>query len=189
IRVMEKKPSGREACNGVLAHSAVLSNLQKELYADPNFANHPQISGLSTWLEKDQALGCQCRFEYLFVTSTGNIQPCEVSEVSFGNINEEPFEVIYKRISQSFERCSTGCIPMVMYPEIREYQKDSPHMSNAEKIERAREIIREFQRRGSVPGTYKPLWSYYQKRLKLFRKRQYNNSAKRHHAQTQEFRT
>jgi len=175
IRLMEKKPSGREACHGVLAHSSVLANLQKELYKDPDYANHPPISGLSTWLEKDQALGCQCRFEYLFITSTGDVQPCEVSEVTFGNIKQETFPVIYKRISEAFERCSTGCIPMVMYPEIREYQKNKAQMSYVQKTDRATEIIREFQQRGSVPGAYRLLWSYYNKRLKLLRKRQHNN--------------
>lgn len=175
IRLMEKKPSGREACRGVLAHSSVLANLQKELFADPKYADHPPISGLSTWLEKDQALGCQCRFEYLFITSTGDVQPCEVSEVTFGNIKEEPFSVIYERISKTFQRCSTGCIPMVMYPEIREYQKDKAKMSYLEKTARAEEIIRAFQEKGAVPGAYRPIWSYYEKRLKLYRKRQVIN--------------
>ncbi len=177
IRVMEKKPSGREACHGVLAHSPVLANLQKTLYSDPDYTDHPPISGLSTWLEKDQALGCQCRFEYLFITSAGDVQPCEVSEVTFGNVKDEPFPVIYNRISRAFERCSTGCIPMVMFPEMREYQQDRMKMSYAEKTERAAQIIQGFQQRGSVPGTYRPLWSYYQKRLRLFRKRQSNNCA------------
>jgi MoaA/NifB/PqqE/SkfB family radical SAM enzyme len=172
IRVMEKKPSGREANRGVLAHSPLLANLQKKLYADPRYANHPPLSGLSTWLEKDQALGCQCRFEYLFITSTGDVQPCEVSEVTFGNIKEESFQTIYSRISKSFSRCSTGCIPMVMFPEIREYQKDRPRMSYLEKTDRAAKIIEGFQEKGSIPGAYSPIWSYYEKRLKLFHKRQ-----------------
>jgi MoaA/NifB/PqqE/SkfB family radical SAM enzyme len=172
IRVMEKKPSGREARRGVLAHSPVLANLQKKLYADPQYKNHPPISGLSTWLEKDQALGCQCRFEYLFITSTGDVQPCEVSEITFGSIRKESFDAIYQRISKSFYRCSTGCIPMVMYPEIREYQKNKSKMSYSEKIDNADKVIQEFQEKGSIPGAYRPIWSYYEKRLKLFHKRQ-----------------
>ena len=108
IRVMEKKPSGREACRGVVPHSPVLEQLQKDLYHDPAFADHPPLSGLSTWLEKDAAFGCQCRFEYLFVTSTGDVQPCEVSEISFGNINEEEFstdlQTNLQRVSRSCDR-------------------------------------------------------------------------------------
>ncbi len=102
IRVMEVKPSGREACRGVIPHSSTLEQLQKDLFADPAYRDHPAISGLSTWLEKDPALGCQCRFEYLFITSTGEVQPCEATEISFGNIKDEPFPEIYRRVCKAF---------------------------------------------------------------------------------------
>lgn len=91
IRILEMKPSGRQACRTVRPHSKVLEKLQKDLFKDPAYKKHPPISGLSTWLEKDPALGCQCRFEYLFVTSTGEVQPCEAAQISFGNIQEEDF--------------------------------------------------------------------------------------------------
>ena len=111
IRVMERKPSGREACRGVIAHSPILEQLQKDLYHDENYKDYPPLSGLSTWLEKDPALGCQCRFEYLFITSTGEVQPCEASEISFGNITQEPFQTIYNRglpgLSSSCDRLHT----------------------------------------------------------------------------------
>ncbi len=171
IRVMEKKPSGREACNGVIPHSPVLACLQQELFADPSYSDYPPLSGLSTWLEKDEALGCQCRFEYLFVTASGDVQPCEVSEISFGNIKEEPFEDIFKRVSRAFEHCSTGCIPMVMYPEIREYQRIRGKLNQEEKNQLSESIVRGFSLRGRIPGAYKPIWNHYQRRLQSYRKR------------------
>ncbi len=61
---------------------------------------------------------------------------------------------------------------MVMYPEIREYQKNKSKMSYSEKIDNADKVIQEFQEKGSIPGAYRPIWSYYEKRLKLFHKRQ-----------------
>ena len=116
IRVMEVKPSGREACRGVMAHSPVLAQLQQDLFKDPAYRSHPPLSGLSTWLEKDPALGCQCRFEYLFVTSTGEVQPCEATEISFGNIQDEDFLEIYaaglQSLSQTCHRLhSDGYVP------------------------------------------------------------------------------
>lgn len=171
IRVMEKKPSGREACRGVVPHSPVLAQLQKDLHHDPAYRNHPPLSGLSTWLEKDPAFGCQCRFEYLFVTSSGDVQPCEVSEISFGNINEEEFPEIYKRICRAFPAPSTGCIPMVMYPEVRNYQKVKEDLSTLERAALAAEIMEGFQARGKVPGAYRAIWSTYQRRLAYFRRR------------------
>jgi len=171
IRVLERKPSGREACRGVIAHSPVLEQLQKDLHADRAYRNHPPLSGLSTWLEKDPAFGCQCRFEYLFITSTGDVQPCEASEISFGKITEEEFPVIYERICKAFPRPATGCIPMVMYPEIREYQKTKEKMSARELAGVAANIMRGFQSKGSIPGAYKQIWSVYERRLKAYHNR------------------
>jgi len=171
IRVLERKPCGREACKGVIPHSPVLEKLQKDLFKDRSYRNHPPISGLSTWLEKDPALGCQCRFEYLFITSKGEVQPCEASEISFGNITEEGFPAVYKRICNAFPRPATGCIPMVMYPEIRKYQEVNDQMLPDERAEMSAQIMKSFQEKGDIPGAYKILWSTYQRRLKIYKNR------------------
>ncbi|MBI5251525.1 MAG: radical SAM protein [Desulfomonile tiedjei] len=171
IRVMEVKPSGREACRGVIPHSSVLEQLQKDLFKDPAYRNHPPLSGLSTWLEKDPALGCQCRFEYLFITSTGEVQPCEATEISFGNIKDEPFPEIYRRVCKAFPQPSTGCIPMVMYSEVRDYHKIKDDLSSREKSVLSTRIMRGFHEKGFIPGAYRSLWSIYQSRLKAYHSR------------------
>ncbi len=177
IRVMEMKPSGREACQGVKPHSPILGQLQKELYADPAYKEHPPLSGLSTWLEKDPALGCQCRFEYLFVTSTGEVQPCEATEVSFGNILEEDFVDIYKRACEAFPAPSTGCIPMVMYPEVQDYQQKKDSLKSAEKGDISTRIMEGFRDKGWIPGAYKQIWSTYERRLRRYKNRMAKGSA------------
>jgi len=171
IRVMEVKPSGREACQGVIAHSPVLAQLQQDLYKDPAYSSHPPLSGLSTWLEKDPALGCQCRFEYLFITSTGEVQPCEATEISFGNIQEEDFLDIYARACKAFPRPATGCIPMVMYPEVREYQKVKEELSSPQRSDVSTKIMRGFQDKGAIPGAYSKIWSIYEQRLRAYQLR------------------
>jgi MoaA/NifB/PqqE/SkfB family radical SAM enzyme len=176
IRVLEKKPSGREACRGVMSHSPVLEHLQKELFKDPAYREHPPLSGLSTWLEKDPALGCQCRFEYLFIASTGEVQPCEATEISFGNITQEPFPEIYKRACKAFPKPATGCIPMVMYPEVCDFQKIKDKLASYEKSEISTNIMRQFQERGSIPGAYKLIWSMYERRLSAYRNRLASNN-------------
>ncbi len=171
IRVMEMKPSGREACQGVIPHSPILENLQKQLFKDPVYKDYPPLSGLSTWLEKDPALGCQCRFEYLFITSTGEVQPCEAAEISFGNIQKEDFLEIYKRACKAFPQPATGCIPMVMFDEVREFQAMKDKLSSQEKSERSTKIMAGFQARGIIPGAYRSLWSMYLRRLRAYNSR------------------
>jgi len=171
IRVMEMKPSGREACRGVTPHSPQLAEIQQELSWSPAYRDYPPLSGLSTWLEKDRAFGCQCRFEYLFVTSRGEVQPCEATEISFGNIREEDFSIIYERARRAFPRPSTGCIPMVMYEEVREYQKVKDTVSSPERAKLAARIMEGFLAKGKIPGVYKLLWSHYEKRVQAYRRR------------------
>jgi len=171
IRVLETKPTGREASRGVKPHSAALAQLQKDLYSDPAYRDYPPLSGLSTWLEKDPAFGCQCRFEYLFITSTGEVQPCEATELSFGNIRQEDFLDIYKRACEAFPSPSTGCIPMVMYPEVRKYQKARDQMSSREKGELSATIMDGFRALGTIPGAYKYVWRIYQRRLNAYSRR------------------
>lgn len=171
IRVLEVKPTGREACRGVRSHSETLAQLQKDLYNDPGYRTYPPLSGLSTWLERDSAFGCQCRFEYLFITSTGEVQPCEATEVSFGNIQQEDFLQIYGRACRAFPSPSTGCIPMVMFDEVREFQELKDRLSSKEKSRLSAMIMHRFRARGMIPGAYKHIWRTYEKRLKAYSKR------------------
>jgi MoaA/NifB/PqqE/SkfB family radical SAM enzyme len=181
IRVMEVKPSGREACRGAIPHSSVLEQLQKDLFRDPAYSDHPPLSGLSTWLEKDPALGCQCRFEYLFITSTGEVQPCEATQISFGNIKDEPFPEIYQRMCKAFPAPSTGCIPMVMYSEVRNFHEMKDQLSSREKSVLSTKIMKGFQEKGIIPGAYRSLWSMYESRLKAYHNRRATKNARSPH--------
>ena len=105
------------------------------------------------------------------MSGSGDVQPCEVSEISFGNIKEEPFPSIYSRISSCFENCSTGCIPMVMYDEISEYKSTKKKLTDLERLEISKSIIDGFRAKGDIPGAYKPLWNHYQQRLETYRRR------------------
>lgn len=178
IRILERKPCGREASEGVIPHSPVLEQLQKDLYRNRAYSRYPPISGLSTWLEKDQAFGCQCRFEYLFITAQGEVQPCEASEISFGNIVREGFPVVYERICKAFPLPATGCIPMVMFPEIRNYQEIKDQLSPERTAELSAQIMNSFQQKGNIPGAYKRIWSIYQRRIRIYRKRRAALAAK-----------
>ncbi len=179
IRILERKPCGRESESGVVPHSKTLEKLQKDLFHDSAYKNHPPISGLSTWLEKDEALGCQCRFEYLFITSRGDVQPCEASEISFGNITQENFHTVYERICSAFPKPVTGCIPMVMFPEIRKYVQTRNGIDSEQAAERSCKIMNEFQQRGSIPGAYRLLWPTYERRLRTYRNRKRKYAAPR----------
>ena len=102
---------------------------------------------------------------------TNNVQPCEATEISFGNIKKESFPVIYERICKAFPNPATGCIPMVMFPEIRNYHKMKDLMSAGEITSLSAKITKDFQKKGNIPGPYKIMWSTYLKRLRIYQNR------------------
>ena len=81
------------------------------------------------------------------------------------------FSKIYKRACKAFPQPATGCIPMVMFPEVREFQTVKDQLSSPEKSERSTGIMADFQARGMIPGAYRSLWSTYQRRLRAYHNR------------------
>ncbi|MCD4654680.1 radical SAM protein, partial [bacterium] len=57
--------------------------------------------------ESDDILGCTSgAVDRFYVGASGEIQPCEFLNISFGNVNQEPFTEIYERMRSYF---STPC--------------------------------------------------------------------------------
>jgi MoaA/NifB/PqqE/SkfB family radical SAM enzyme len=54
--------------------------------------------------EHPNKFGCTCGgTDRFYVGAGGEIQPCEFLNVSFGNVNEESFDVIFKRMREAFK--------------------------------------------------------------------------------------
>jgi len=53
--------------------------------------------------ESESVLGCTCGgIDRFYLNATGEVQPCEFVNLSFGNVRQEPFEVIYRRMREFF---------------------------------------------------------------------------------------
>jgi len=54
--------------------------------------------------ERKDVLGCTSgAVDRYYVGASGEVQPCEFLNISFGNVNEEPFEKIYERMRSFFK--------------------------------------------------------------------------------------
>jgi hypothetical protein len=71
---------------------------------------------------------------------------------------------------------------MVMYPEVRDYQKVKAQLSSPEKSELSTKIMQGFQEKGSIPGAYRKIWPTYEQRLRAYQLRRsgQNAGARRH---------
>ena len=69
----------------------------------------PAISGFS-YLESDEMFGCGAGFHHLFIDAIGNVCPCDLTPLSFGNVLEEPLEAIWQKMGEIFDLPRCGCL-------------------------------------------------------------------------------
>jgi len=60
----------------------------------------PAVMGQS-WVNSSEGFGCFAGFYQLYVDAAGDVTPCDFTPITFGNVREEPLEVIWKRMRAS----------------------------------------------------------------------------------------
>lgn len=61
-------------------------------------------------MESDAMFGCGAGFHHLFIDAAGNVCPCDLTPLSFGNALDEPLEAIWRRMGEVFARPRRGCV-------------------------------------------------------------------------------
>lgn len=62
-----------------------------------------------TYLESPRAFGCGAGLTYLYIDGSGEVCPCNLVPLSFGNAAKEPLSVILDRMGRFFTRPRTSC--------------------------------------------------------------------------------
>lgn len=107
IQIIKPKPSGGWLESGVEEYSTedfALITEKVNLYnLDKQYVDFPSIS--AQIMEEDpEMFGCTAGgTDRLYINAKGDVQPCEFLNISFGNIADENFDVIYKRMRKVFE--------------------------------------------------------------------------------------
>lgn len=107
IQLIKPKPAGgwletgagefREKDLDYLKQRVNLYNHNKQ------YRNHPAISAQIIEEDKD-VFGCTAGgTDRFYINAKGDVQPCEFLNLSFGNIMQEEFEIIYHRMRAHFE--------------------------------------------------------------------------------------
>ncbi|MCD4818996.1 MAG: radical SAM protein [Candidatus Cloacimonetes bacterium] len=120
IQIIKPKPSGGWLESGVEKYSQEDFKLIKKkvnLYnTDKKYNDFPAIS--AQIIEEDpEMFGCTAGgTDRFYINAKGDVQPCEFLNISYGNIIEENFEIIYKRMRKAFE-IPTTCILCEKYSQ------------------------------------------------------------------------
>jgi MoaA/NifB/PqqE/SkfB family radical SAM enzyme len=71
------------------------------------------------YLESEDIMGCNAGYNYLFIDSSGEVCPCDLTPLSFGNIKDRPLNEIWKDMEKYFQRPRLNCLMGEISPRIK----------------------------------------------------------------------
>ncbi|ARN56905.1 radical SAM/SPASM domain-containing protein [Sedimentisphaera salicampi] len=151
LRILEPIPTG-----GVCGDdSIILSSEESREMADFQKRWNRRKTSLAvcsfSHLESGEMFGCGAGYHHLFIDSAGNVCPCDLTPLSFGNALEKPLSEIWQEMEQFFPLPRRGCF-------MKEAAKKGilPAAGSALPAgpETSRNICRQLPRRGRLPKVY-----------------------------------
>jgi MoaA/NifB/PqqE/SkfB family radical SAM enzyme len=113
VQILDATPSGNYIDKDVLLTNKQLNSIKKfhiEVNTDSRYRDYPGISARAL-LESDDYYGCSAGNALVYLDSSGNLQACDLLQISFGNVLEEGVENVYKRMKSYFPRFKGGRCP------------------------------------------------------------------------------
>ncbi len=109
FRILEPVPTGRALGQ---VKTIISEEDRRELTAFHKQWNHrkqpPTIASFS-YLESAEMFGCGAGYHHLYVDAVGNVTPCDLTPLSFGNTLNEPLADIWQRMGKHFSKPRCGC--------------------------------------------------------------------------------
>jgi MoaA/NifB/PqqE/SkfB family radical SAM enzyme len=120
-----------------------------------NRHNHnPAISGFS-YLESDEMFGCGVGFHHLFIDAIGNVCPCDLTPLSFGNVLQKPLAEIWSEMGKIFSSPRCQCIMRKLAPAIAKSNTAGPLPLSTEK---SIKLCNALPPENKLPAVYKRLF-------------------------------
>jgi MoaA/NifB/PqqE/SkfB family radical SAM enzyme len=111
VQLIHPKPAGvwLGRTEGMQLEPTLIAHVQQEhlRYNSRAMHGYPSLAA-QVFEERKDVLGCTSgAVDRYYVGASGDVQPCEFLNLSFGNVHEEPFETIYTRMRSYFQ--TPGC--------------------------------------------------------------------------------
>jgi MoaA/NifB/PqqE/SkfB family radical SAM enzyme len=108
IQLIKPKPSGGWLGSSIKKFSVEdLNYIEEMVHMYNNQKKYMEYPFIAAQIldEKKDMFGCTAGgTDRFYINAKGDVQPCEFLNISFGNIKEEDFEMIYLRMRKCFER-------------------------------------------------------------------------------------
>ena len=109
VHLLEPSATGKLAGRD----DVLLSNAEKQLILDyqAQVAEDDRLPILSSYahLEGSEAFGCGAGLTHLYIDGSGEVCPCQLVPLSFGNVAREPLALILERMGRHFRKPRAGC--------------------------------------------------------------------------------
>jgi len=120
VHLLEPSATGRLAGRtDVLLNSA---DKQRIVEYQEEAAQDDRVPILSsyTYLEAGDAFGCGAGVTHLYIDGSGEVSPCQLVPLSFGNVGLEPLSTILDRMGCHFTRPRVSCVGRILAEHIPE---------------------------------------------------------------------
>ena len=163
VQLIHPKPSGKwlDADEAIRFDEATIEKV-RQLHRRYNSAGYGSYPGLAAQVfeERPTSFGCTAGgVDRLYVNASGELQPCEFLNISFGNLGEESFEVVYGRMRSYFEEPCTDWLCCTQAVAIREVMEKYGRQTTPVPWAEAEELV-EGWKRGERTPLYKKLNIY-----------------------------
>jgi len=119
VRILEAYPCGGFIGNDKL----ILDEDERDFIRNVGFtANErfdlPKVVSYNL-IESGKCFGCFGGYNFVYVDANGELCPCDMTPLSFGNILEEDFESVWKRMKEVFSKPNRECFALKYADEIK----------------------------------------------------------------------
>ncbi len=118
VHLLEPSLTGRLAGHADAALSPALRHAiveyQKQVAEDDAL---PILSSF-TYLEGPDAFGCGAGLTHVYIDGSGEVCPCNLVPLSFGNVTELPLASILERMRQHFRKPRPSCVGRILAPRV-----------------------------------------------------------------------
>ena len=118
FRILEPVPTGRYSNDNCQILNTDESKGLADFHKQWNRKGKGPAIASFAHLESDEMFGCGAGYHHLFIDAVGNVCPCDLTQISMGNIAEEPLLAIWNRMSEWFNLPRCGCFAKEICNEV-----------------------------------------------------------------------
>lgn len=163
VQLIHPKPAGEwiGRTEAMQTDPALIDFIRKEHVRFNRFAMRPfPALAAQVFEEQRRVLGCTAGgIDRFYIGASGEVQPCEFLNISFGNVRDEPFDTIFRRMRSHFPTACTDWLCCTQAAAIRQLIGKHGIARTPVPWEKARELVEKWNR-GKPTPVYKKLGIY-----------------------------